>query len=128
MIALLDPSDAKRDSCLRELEQMAGGDLVTTEAVITETSYMLEFSRSAQIGLQDFVHSGRIRVEAIARTERARIMALMQKYSDLPMDYADATLVLLAERMQCNRVFTLDRRDFGAYRLGKRRFELLPQR
>jgi predicted nucleic acid-binding protein len=39
------------------------------------------------------------------------------------MDYADATLVLLAERLDTMRVFTLDRRDFGVYRVGRRRFE-----
>ncbi len=40
----------------------------------------------------------------------------MEKYSDTPMDYADATLVLLAERLEVYEVATLDRRGFSAYR------------
>jgi predicted nucleic acid-binding protein len=43
------------------------------------------------------------------------------------MDYADATLVVLAEELGTNRVFTTDRRDFGVYRVrGRRRFEIVP--
>ena len=43
------------------------------------------------------------------------------------MDYADATLVALAEELDSDTVFTLDRRGFSAYRFGRRRpFHLLP--
>jgi uncharacterized protein len=49
------------------------------------------------------------------------------KYADLPMDYADATLVALAEELDTNLVLTTDRRDFGLYRIrGRRRFEIVP--
>lgn len=69
--------------------------------------------------------SGRPRVEAIAATDRERLAELMGRYADLPMDYADATLVLVAERLRATRVFTRDRRDFGVYRVGRRRFEIV---
>jgi|SRR6185295_12794715 len=53
--------------------------------------------------------------------------ALVKKYSDLPMDFADATLVVLAEELGTDLVFTTDYRDFGVYRAGgKRRFQILP--
>ncbi len=55
-----------------------------------------------------------------------RASALMAKYHDLPMDFADATLVVLAERLGTPRIFTLDRKDFGAYRLGRRSFRIVP--
>lgn len=42
------------------------------------------------------------------------------------MDYADATLVALAEDVGTNLVLTTDRRDFGVYRVGRRRFDVLP--
>ena len=52
--------------------------------------------------------------------------ALMQKYRDLPMDFADAAIVRAAERERTNRIITLDRR-FHAYRLPNRgRFAVLP--
>jgi predicted nucleic acid-binding protein len=46
---------------------------------------------------------------------------------DLPMDFADATLVVLADLLETTSVFTLDRRDFGTYRLGRRKLTLVPQ-
>ena len=49
------------------------------------------------------------------------------KYADLPMDYADATLVALAEELGTNLVLTTDARDFGVYRLASgEAFEILP--
>ncbi len=51
----------------------------------------------------------------------------MRRYADLPMDFADATLVALAPRYATRTVFTLDRPDFRVYRLGRRSFRLLPE-
>lgn len=54
-----------------------------------------------------------------------RDSALMEKYLDLPTDFADATLVVLAESLGTTTVFTLDRRDFGIYRIGRRKLAVL---
>jgi len=55
------------------------------------------------------------------------IKNLMEKYSDLPMDLADAALVRVAEREGLRRVLTLNQRDFSVYRLPRKgRFILLP--
>lgn len=51
----------------------------------------------------------------------------MERYADLPMDYADATLVALGEELDTDAVLTTDRRDFEVYRLRERRpFRILP--
>ena len=51
----------------------------------------------------------------------------MEKYADLPMDFADATLVALAEELDSHIVFTTDRPDFSVYRVKDRRpFRILP--
>ncbi|MBI3541093.1 MAG: hypothetical protein HY073_03015 [Deltaproteobacteria bacterium] len=56
-----------------------------------------------------------------------RSLALMEKYKDTPMDYADATLVVLAEELQTGKIFTLDRRGFTTYRWGHHHsFEIYP--
>jgi hypothetical protein len=70
--------------------------------------------------------AGRPRIEAIGPRDRPRIADLLARYASLPMDYADATLILLAERLNATRIFTLDRRDFSLYRAGRRRFEVVP--
>ena len=55
------------------------------------------------------------------------VAVLMEKYQDVPMDYADATLVALGEKLETNQVFTLDRRGFSAYRLNARKsFQIVP--
>lgn len=67
-------------------------------------------------------------LQVIDLTRRAveRAHRLMEKYSDVPMSLADATLVALAEDRDIRRVFTLDS-DFAMYRFrGRRAFELLP--
>ncbi|MFK7997926.1 MAG: hypothetical protein AB8B87_27635 [Granulosicoccus sp.] len=54
---------------------------------------------------------------------------LMLRYHDRPMDYADATLVLLAERHSLTTVFTVDNNGFETYRIhGKKRLTVLPGR
>jgi hypothetical protein len=47
---------------------------------------------------------------------RAKVPGLMRRYADLPMDLADASLVLLAESMGHGRILTTDQRDFRTYR------------
>ena len=56
-----------------------------------------------------------------------RMQALLDKYSDRPMDIADAALVVLAERLGVNEILTIDRADFDVYRLpdGRRFVQVL---
>ena len=56
-----------------------------------------------------------------------RAHELLEQYADLPMDYADATLVVAAAEIGTDLVFTTDRRDFRVYRIGgRRRFRVVP--
>jgi predicted nucleic acid-binding protein len=56
-----------------------------------------------------------------------RVALLMEQYADVPMDFADATLVALAEDARTGNILTLDRRGFSAYRwLKTRTFTILP--
>jgi hypothetical protein len=55
--------------------------------------------------------------------------ALMNQYQDRPMDFADATLVHIAERESLSLILTIDRDDFETYRIhGRRRFRIVPSR
>lgn len=125
-VALFDPSDRDRDACRACLDSLGRTDVVTTEAVVTEALYLLAFSTRAQRALLEFLASGQPRVEPLGPADWKDAAKLMAKYADLPMDYADATLVVLAERLETSRVFTLDRKDFAVYRVRRRRFVVLP--
>lgn len=74
------------------------------------------------------LRSGAVTVLPIDDGDLPRIAVLMRQYADRPMDFADATLVRLAERESLNTVFSIDRDDFETYRIdGRRRFRILPE-
>lgn len=74
-----------------------------------------------------FLDGGAVLVPTTVPSLR-RVRELLDDYADLPMDYADATLVVLAEEIGTDLVFTTDRRDFRVYRIrGRKRFQIVPE-
>ena len=121
LIALFDRSDKYHQASM-EFIQKNRSELVTTIASITEVLHLLDFSRDAQVDFLSWVDAGAVTVEPITADDFQEIRALIVKYSDLPMDFADACLVFLGEKMNVSEVATIDR-DFDVYRLkGKRSF------
>jgi predicted nucleic acid-binding protein len=101
--------------------------LGTTWPVVTEAMCLLGFAADAQDELWGLLESGRLHLFGLDAADAPRMRALMRKYRDLPMDLADASLVAVAEREGISKVFTLDRRDFGVYRLARGgRFSVIP--
>jgi len=90
--------------------------LYTTEPVLTEVMYLLSFSMPAQHAAIDFVLKGAVTLVPSDVQALMAMRSLMEKYADLPMDFADASLVYLAEETGILHVVTLDRRDFSVYR------------
>ena len=104
------------------------GQLLTTEAVITETAYVLAASpvhqRAALAWVQRACAAELLRVEPV--TDYAALARIIAQYASLPCDYADASLIALAERTGVTAIATIDQRDFSVYRLrGRKRFRLL---
>lgn len=126
LVALFDPSDREHAACFAELAKLNRSRLVTTLAVLTEATYLLSFSPAAQRSVLDFIAAGAIELPELDADDVAHAATLMKKYEDLPMDFADATLVVLAERLRTLRVFSLDRRDFSVYRVNRRTFRIFP--
>ncbi len=125
-VALVDRSERRHADCVAALEAWHGS-IFTTEAVLTETLYLVGPRWSAQKVCLEFILRGAFSLVPASAASLRRTSVLMDKYHDVPMDYADATLVALGEELGCKRVFTLDVRGFSAYRLdGRRAFDLLP--
>lgn len=125
-VALIDRSESNHHKCVQWFKDFSGR-LYATEAVLTEVLYLLNFSITAQKAAFDFVLDFIVEIipTDIDSTRQAR--ALMAKYADLPMDYADATLVTLAENAAVSHIVTLDKKDFSIYRLpGGKAFRILP--
>ena len=92
--------------------------LISTWPVITETSYLLQ-SRMGQKEVCEFLDSyndGLYEIYNLLPVKMVRMVTLMQKYADLPMDLADASLVILAEELGHGRILSTDMRDSKTYR------------
>ncbi len=126
-VALLDKSEKNHERCVAFLKEFKG-KLFTTEPVLTETLYLLGPSIKAQRVCIDFILKGGATLIPQAKESLSRASALMEKYEDIPMDFADATLVSLAEEIDGVEILTLDRRGFSAYRIrGKTAFKIWPE-
>jgi len=126
ILALLDRTDRWHRICMDAFAQLRL-PLVTSEAVLTELFHLVGDSRHEMETAWRFVRSGAIVVESIEDSELSHLQALMSRYADCPMDFADATLVYLAKREALSTIFTVDRADFETYRIeGRRRFRVLP--
>ena len=126
LVAYLDAGDDAHEEVAASLNEFSGL-LATTSAVITEAMHLVGERRDGPRTLAAFVAASGAEVYDLCRAPELHEAALlMEKYSDTPMDFADATLVLLGEGLEVHEVLTLDRRGFSAYRTRRRRgFELV---
>ena len=117
LVALFDASEQAHNAVVQTLANLARIDrLFTSLAVVTEVTHLLDFSVRKQLELLQWVELGALTIEPITPQDFPALRTLMQRYANLPMDFADAILVLLAERLGSQQVLTLDRRDFTVYR------------
>lgn len=116
LVALFDPRDADHAPCHRVLRDIKG-PLHTTEAVLAEVFHLLAPASQGAHGVQQYVLDGYVSLVALDKPMLARSFEYMAQYDDLPMDFADATLVTAAETLNLRRVFTLDFADFSTYRI-----------
>jgi len=116
LVALFDPQDAQHERCVKTLKGIKE-PLVTTNPVLTEAFHMLGPASIGSNRLRDFVENGGLSVWFPDRATVRRAFELMEQYADHPMDLADASLVAAAEAVGTRQVFTIDRKDFAAYRV-----------
>jgi predicted nucleic acid-binding protein len=115
LIALFDSSE-KNHRPIRAFLREHPYRYVSTLAVFTEVSHMLDFSVAAQRDFYEWVMHKGVIISDINQNDIARLVELTDKYADLPMDFADATLVITAEKTGIKEIISLDK-DFDVYRL-----------
>jgi len=127
-VALLSSKERAHKACLNVLSQLPGTTtFFTTEACLTETSFLLGSNAQLRSEWQKLIELLQIAIVPLDGSGLVRVFELLDKYHDLPMDLADATLVVACEKLGARTVFTLDRTDFSIYRPKHcRRFDLLP--
>ncbi len=128
ILALLDRDDRWHDACVEAFSSLRL-PLATSAAVLAELFHLLGDNRHELAAAWRFLSSGAVTVLGIDDTDMAVLEMLMKKYHDRPMDFADATLVRLAQREMLATIFTIDHDDFETYRIdGNRRFRIVPSR
>ncbi len=126
LVSLLDRNQRDHQVCTRFFESW-GGSVLSSEAVLTEATHLLGGIPGGRRACLDFFLAGAAVLVPATPASLRRARELIEQYASLPMDYADATLVVLAEEIGSDVVFTTDRRDFGVYRIrGRRRFRIVP--
>lgn len=121
LVAYLDARDRAHDEVSACLDGFSG-QLATSSAVVTEAVHFVSAAPTGPRMLADFLHATATVVYDLSTApELDDVVALMERYHDTPMDYADGTLVRLAEALDVLDVLTLDRRGFSTYRTKRNR-------
>ena len=121
-----DPARAVRDPRLTQQAVEAirvrfGLDqpLYTTDAVLRDAFHLLAPGSTGAAELMRFVAERYVALIGLEHADHLRAFELMEQYADRPMDYADASVVVVAERLETLQVFTLDTGDFATYQIKK---------
>jgi len=121
LVALFHARDKHHEAAKAVLESNPAA-LVSTWPVIAEACHFL--AEAGRRALLTFVRRGALRLEALSVEDVPQLDELLARYER--MDFADATLVLIAEKTGITEIFTIDRRDFEVYRTRSgRRLRLL---
>jgi len=120
LVSLLDRSQRRHGEFVEFFDSWTG-QVVTTEAVLTESTHLLGRIAGGATACLDFVLSGGAMLVPASANSLRRARELMIRYADCPMDFADATLVVLAEDLGANLILTTDQRDFSVYRIASRK-------
>lgn len=128
LLALLDADDDWHERCAAVFPSLRL-PLATSAAVLAELFHLLGPTPKDLEKAWGFLRSGAVTLLPITEADVPDLERLMMRYADRPMDFADATLVRLAERESLSMIFTVDHDDFETYRIkGRTRFRIVPPR
>lgn len=118
LIALFEP-DESRHMQVRTFVQGYAGVLLTTWPVVTEVGHLLGHSIERQLAFLEWVERGGVEITVPGEGAIATIRMMADKYRNLPMDLADASLIVLGMETGVRDIMTFDR-DLDVYRLPDR--------
>jgi predicted nucleic acid-binding protein len=118
LYASLDRSDRDHHRCRRLIEE-ADEPLIIPSAVLPEVDYLVSerMGPAPMLALLRDVDAGAYRVEDLVAEDYARVLELMDRYSDAEIGYVDASVLTVVERLREPKVATLDHRRFRIVRL-----------
>jgi predicted nucleic acid-binding protein len=127
IVALVRKYEEHHAACEHEVNRLRL-PLLTCWPVVTEAAWLLRNDPVALTGVFEMFRTGDFKFLPMDETALPAVQAYLNRYADLPAQFADACLLHLADREGIRTIFTLDRRDFQVYRIGRNRpLRLLPE-
>ena len=83
--------------------------------MVTEVTHMLDFSTKVQLAFMEWIRRGGLQLVDLSHDHLDRIIALSEKFQDVPMDLADASLIVASEEKGIREIASIDS-DFYVYR------------
>lgn len=114
LIALFDKDDKYHNSVIKFLKTF-DGQLITSWPVITEVTHLLSFNVNVQIDFLEWLKREAVAIINLENIHLERIIQLSKKYSDVPMDLADSSLIVIAELTNITDIITIDS-DYYIYK------------
>lgn len=117
LLALFNRADRWHGRVVAWLEQHPGIRLVTTWCVLTETCAMLarRVHNDAALDVLRWALRGGITVDGAPQDSLVSLLAISERFADLPFDLADASIAEAAARLRLRRILSIDS-DFDVYR------------
>jgi uncharacterized protein len=120
LVALFNKDDSYHNQSIDFIKNFRG-QLFTNLAVITEVFYLLDYSVRDQLNFIKWIAKGAVTIIDLIQSDYERLIELIEKYSDLPIDLADASLMTISERLKIYDVATIDS-EFYIYRMKNKKF------
>ncbi len=128
ILAAVNRGDAAHEA-VRGVIDSERGALVVPELVIAEVDYLIlrHLGRAAEEAFLEDVLAGAWAREPVRDEDMVRAVEVLKTYRDHDVGIVDALIVALAERLQIERVLTLDHRHFRSFRLwGRKSVNIVP--
>lgn len=116
LLAVLDANDEMHESCSETL--LAESAPILPDVVLPELAYMVlkELGYSVLIDFLNSLHKGELLIEHFNLNDLARADEILEKYADSQVDFVDCAIVAIAERLNIQRMLTVDHRHFRIFR------------
>ena len=114
LIALLNRHDEYHDWARGQFDHIPC-PVLTCAGAITEAAHLLQEDGLPPWAVLELIERKIVTVRFDLESHLDRVVSLMKKYADTPMDFVDACLVAMTEEKRNCRLLTLDS-DFRIYR------------
>jgi uncharacterized protein len=117
LYATLDAADKNHERVTHALANLSD-ELLLPTVVLVETTYLLH-ARIGHEAMRRFIQrleQSPLPLISVSQVDLPRIYEILNQYADLRLDFVDATIISLAERLNIQRILTVDQRDFRTVR------------